>query len=613
MTQKTLRLVILLNSILFFSEVPAQDIYRKSLYEYQKMPKSEKRDSAIIHLLFSLSKLRQPGENWDEKLKKFATENHSKAGNILWKLKYVEKEITNLNYDKGVDSLIKIGKALEKLNHKSYASFAYLRAGIVYVYSSDGFLNRRNALPYYQKALALATESKDITEIIRANDYIGELFYEMGDLKSAISYLKKAQELIEYNGDKYMYPSIAASLSSAYFQLGKKDLSKTYLKKANYWLYNSDLKFDNLYKTYINYIYQKGVATFYLKNKQYNEAILHANQGLFAIEEALKLRKTRISKFDNYSIDLLKILHISHSQKSEYALAYKYLSEFNEKQTTHQKRELNTVFQELNQKYQTEQKQQEINRLTIEKTQIKLQNQQIYGYLLLGLALLLALGLGYFVWSNKMLKIKNKEISEAMLKGQTTERQRVAADLHDNLGSTLSSIQWSLQAIDKSKMDTSELEVQQNLSKMLEKAYNDVRFLSHNLLPEEFEKQGLVASLKYFVRKINQNSSIKFDLNINENLGRLDNKVEFELYSICLELVTNITKHSKATEAKISLEKFKNQIQLIVEDNGTGIFENNSDGKGMKNVRARVESLNGTWNLQNTANQGVRSEITIFV
>ena len=521
MTQKTLRLVILLNSILFFSEVPAQDIYRKSLYEYQKMPKSEKRDSAIIHLLFSLSKLRQPGENWDEKLKKFATENHSKAGNILWKLKYVEKEITNLNYDKGVDSLIKIGKALEKLNHKSYASFAYLRAGIVYVYSSDGFLNRRNALPYYQKALALATESKDITEIIRANDYIGELFYEMGDLKSAISYLKKAQELIEYNGDKYMYPSIAASLSSAYFQLGKKDLSKTYLKKANYWLYNSDLKFDNLYKTYINYIYQKGVATFYLKNKQYNEAILHANQGLFAIEEALKLRKTRISKFDNYSIDLLKILHISHSQKSEYALAYKYLSEFNEKQTTHQKRELNTVFQELNQKYQTEQKQQEINRLTIEKTQIKLQNQQIYGYLLLGLALLLALGLGYFVWSNKMLKIKNKEISEAMLKGQTTERQRVAADLHDNLGSTLSSIQWSLQAIDKSKMDTSELEVQQNLSKMLEKAYNDVRFLSHNLLPEEFEKQGLVASLKYFVRKINQNSSIKFDLNINENLGQI--------------------------------------------------------------------------------------------
>ena len=252
MIQKTLRLVIFLNAILFFSEVPAQDIYRKSLYEYQKMPKSEKRDSAIIHLLFSLSKLRQPGENWDEKLKKFATENHSKAGNILWKLKYVEKEITNLNYDKGVDSLIKIGKALEKLNHKSYASFAYLRAGIVYVYSSDGFLNRRNALPYYQKALALATESKDITEIIRANDYIGELFYEMGDLKSAISYLKKAQELIEYNGDKYMYPSIAASLSAAYFQLGKKDLSKTYLKKANYWLYNSDLKFDNLYKTYIN-------------------------------------------------------------------------------------------------------------------------------------------------------------------------------------------------------------------------------------------------------------------------------------------------------------------------------------------------------------------------
>ena len=140
-----------------------------------------------------------------------------------------------------------------------------------------------------------------------------------------------------------------------------------------------------------------------------------------------------------------------------------------------------------------------------------------------------------------------------MLKGQTTERQRVAAKVHDNLGSTLASIQWSLQAIDKSKMDNTELEVHQNLKiKCFEKAYNDVRFLAHNLLPEEFEKQGLVSSLKYFVRKLNQNSVIKFELDIHENLGRFDKKIEFELYSICLELVTNILKHStKATEAKI--------------------------------------------------------------
>jgi signal transduction histidine kinase len=211
------------------------------------------------------------------------------------------------------------------------------------------------------------------------------------------------------------------------------------------------------------------------------------------------------------------------------------------------------------------------------------------------------------------LQKQNSELQAALLKGQTIERQRVAADLHDNLGSTLSALWLNVDMIDKSKMNAEEREIHQNLRENLEKAYNDVRLLSHNLLPEEFEKQGLVPTLQGFVRKISKNSKIRFDLNIAEGFGRVDNKIEFELYSICLELVNNIIKHSKATEAKIALSRTEKQIELIISDNGIGTFNNESDGKGMKNVKARVESLNGTWRLQNIENQGVRSEILIPV
>ncbi|MER0439329.1 sensor histidine kinase [Emticicia sp. W12TSBA100-4] len=215
---------------------------------------------------------------------------------------------------------------------------------------------------------------------------------------------------------------------------------------------------------------------------------------------------------------------------------------------------------------------------------------------------------------NETLEKQNTELQAALLQGQTIERKRVAADLHDNLGSTLSALWLSVDMIDKSKMSEEESAIHQNLRQNLEKAYNDVRLLSHNLLPEELEKQGLSAALHYFIRKINQNSSIKFNLLIDDTLGKLDKKVEFELYSICLELVNNIIKHSKATEAMLRLHSATNdKIQLIIEDNGIGIFEKNSDGKGMKNVRARVESLNGTWNLQNIENKGVRSEVLIPV
>ncbi|WP_435357769.1 histidine kinase [Emticicia sp. SJ17W-69] len=209
------------------------------------------------------------------------------------------------------------------------------------------------------------------------------------------------------------------------------------------------------------------------------------------------------------------------------------------------------------------------------------------------------------------LEKQNAQLQAALLQGQTIERKRVAADLHDNLGSTLSALWLSVDLIDKSKMSQEEIAIHQNLRENLEKAYNDVRLLSHNLLPEEFEKQGLVPTLQSFVRKISKNSKIRFDLQIAEGFGRVDNKIEFELYSICLELVNNIIKHSKASEAKISLSRTEKKIELIISDNGIGTFNNESDGKGMKNVKARVESLNGVWKINSKKNQGTNSQINI--
>ena len=99
------------------------------------------------------------------------------------------------------------------------------------------------------------------------------------------------------------------------------------------------------------------------------------------------------------------------------------------------------------------------------------------------------------------LQIQNSELQAALLKGQTIERQRVALDLHDNLGSTLSALWLSVDTIDKSKMNEEEREIHQNLRENLEKAYNDVRLLSHNLLPEEFEKQNLKPLCKVLYEK----------------------------------------------------------------------------------------------------------------
>ena len=221
------------------------------------------------------------------------------------------------------------------------------------------------------------------------------------------------------------------------------------------------------------------------------------------------------------------------------------------------------------------------------------------------------------------LQKQNAELQAALLQGQTIERKRVAADLHDSLGSTMSSLIYTVNAIDTNNLDNDEKNVYLHLKQMLDTAYNEIRLLSHNLLPEEFEKQGLAEALKHFIRKINQTKTIQFDLSIDPQLGRLSPQVEFELYSICLELINNILKHSKATQAQINLsapalrgsdraaDRPNGELKLVISDNGIGFFSNESDGKGIKNVKARVESLNGIWQVKSIENHGITNIISI--
>ncbi len=268
-------------------------------------------------------------------------------------------------------------------------------------------------------------------------------------------------------------------------------------------------------------------------------------------------------------------------------------------------------FNELNLKYQTDQNKLKITALENENLKKDVEKQATFRYFGAALILLLLLVIGITFYSNASLRKKNAEISKAMLHGQTIERKRVAADLHDSLGSTMSSLIYTVNAIDIDNLDKEEQNVYLHLKQMLDSAYNEIRLLSHNLLPEEFEKQGLAEALRHFVRKINQTKTIQFDLSIDPQLGRLSPKIEFELYSICLELINNILKHAHATQASISLAREKNQVQLTIADNGRGFFDNDSDGKGMKNVMARVDSLGGKWHIQNLPDGGMSSEIVV--
>jgi two-component system, NarL family, sensor histidine kinase LiaS len=78
-----------------------------------------------------------------------------------------------------------------------------------------------------------------------------------------------------------------------------------------------------------------------------------------------------------------------------------------------------------------------------------------------------------------------------------------------------------------------------------------------------------------------------------------------------MELVNNIMKHSSASKSKIELSQLENQIKMTVADNGIGTFKNDSDGRGLKNVQARVDSIGGTWTVKSIEGEGVVNEIWV--
>jgi signal transduction histidine kinase len=340
------------------------------------------------------------------------------------------------------------------------------------------------------------------------------------------------------------------------------------------------------------------LGLYYFNEKKYDKVIPFATKGYEALKGFQVNKNSRT--FTTYALDHLKLLVESYAKLNEFEKAFQAQNTYNELKNSTLEAELESKLHDLNEKYKTEQKEITITKLENEnlKNQTSKRNQLI---LLLTLLLVVGSGSIFFVskknqqlvLKNNELNLKNKEITEALLKGQTIERRRMAMDLHDNLGSTLSALWYSLENVSQEDMKPEKKEIHQNIKNTLQQAYNEVRLLSHNLLPEEFEKLGLVLTLKNLFKNLNKNSKIEFQLSIPTNFKRIDHNIEFQLYSICLELLTNIKKHSMATQASIRFSENNNTIFLEVKDNGIGFRNENNRGRGMKNIMERTKSIHG--------------------
>ena len=210
-----------------------------------------------------------------------------------------------------------------------------------------------------------------------------------------------------------------------------------------------------------------------------------------------------------------------------------------------------------------------------------------------------------------------KSMNDA-LEVQENERRRIASDLHDRLGSMLSTVKIYFSSVEEQIDNQKEQNKEQynKANSLLDEACEEVRKISHNLISGELVKFGLVSALNQMVKTIEDAGSLKIKMLALGMQNRLDSSVEIMLHRIIQELMNNILKHSKASEVLVQLNRTENNLNIVIEDNGVGFnieSAKTKDGMGLKNIETRVKKLNGKVFIDSGKGRGTTTIIDIPV
>jgi signal transduction histidine kinase len=217
------------------------------------------------------------------------------------------------------------------------------------------------------------------------------------------------------------------------------------------------------------------------------------------------------------------------------------------------------------------------------------------------LLLLVSSILLWFLYQQRQ-KRKNQEIIslkrehqintlESLMEGEEKERFRIAKELHDGVNGDLSAIKYKLSSL----LDMNNIVIKEAIT-MIDSSCQQVRAISHNLVPPSLEKFNLIEASQDYCSNLDavQGVHIMFQ-HLGETIT-IPKKAEVNIFRIIQELVNNSIKHAQAKEINVQISCHEKNIQVTVEDDGIGylIAENNSTGIGLKNINSRIDYLQAT-------------------
>ncbi|HJW30382.1 MAG TPA: ATP-binding protein, partial [Saprospiraceae bacterium] len=464
------------------------------------------------------------------------------------------------------------------------------------------------AMQYYQKAKAMSDELGTYGFSNFVNLQIGGAYLDLGQGSEAKIHLEQVIAQTTASGSKqnlsqaYEYLSDVDSLMGNY-QLALADYKMSMLYKDSLSIETNQKEFAQLREKFESEKKDKEIMAlnhekWLLENeKQINALHLKANQDSLGL---VQVEKEKIA-LENVNVKLAnekyRAINLYNQQQIDLLLNEKKLRQLQmEKDSAEYTR----------QKAEVARNQEQLLLLSSEKElqDFQLNHQRKEKQYLLG-GLLLVLLMSAFGYGNYHARQKVKML---------TLRNKIASDLHDDVGSTLSSISiYSQMAQAQSSDGISALQKIEESSKRMLEAMADIVW---TIKPENDEFEKIIMRMRSFAFELLGAKHIDFEFEADDQVSGavLSMEARKNLYLIFKEAIHNMVKYADATKAHISLARDKGKLTMVILDNGRGFDPSIPwPGNGLKNMRQRAAEVGGQIRIESAHHNGTRITLELAV
>ena len=501
-------------------------------------------------------------------------------------------------FDMALDHWLKALDMAEKMDELDIAGTVC--ANLAENYSC--MMNLQQAETYLLKADKFFREINHQINIADMGSRLSKIYTRKNDYQKALEYAEEAYNILSSLPDMDIYHLISPIRSLAMALLNVYD----YEKALEYALiavdYSKQVKKQESLCSSLSIL-----SKCYLKLNKYKEAE----------EAALHALELDISDVNLYTILYQDVTKAYIGMKnSEKALEYfdKTLAAIENFST----KNFQSSISEMEVKYNTEKKEIQIAALKEKNTLMMWIIVAGGGVLLLGLVALFFLWL-WTVQKRRLAESYIKQIeqekqivaTQSVFDGEVQERTRLARDLHDGMGSKLTAMKIHLEKLKQIAGFDNPKEEQFNIvMDILDDSVQEMRRVSHNLMPETLSHAGLKPAVDEFCRSMS--SQIIFNYYGDET--RLDLKLEALIYRIIHELVNNALKYSAASQIMVQIAQEQDTISFTVQDNGRGFDTTaQTEGMGLQSIRTRVASFGGDIQIDSKVEVGTEVNVELKI